>query len=101
MRLTPTERLILINQYEILNRLSQGSPYEDYIKMLRSGFEFEIDTRLFSFDETGLSTEACIEVINVLAMYDHLISSFERLQDKQGLTEFRYHVQGFRCRRQC
>jgi uncharacterized protein YfbU (UPF0304 family) len=36
------KRLILINQYEILNRLNSGS-YERQIKIFRSGFDFETD----------------------------------------------------------
>lgn len=95
MRLSPTERLILLNQYEILNRLDAGS-YEDHIKVLRTGYEFEIEDRLFNqIDEVGLSKDECIEVIDVLAMYDHLINSFERLADKQGLTEFDVRFRGF------
>lgn len=95
MRLTPTERLFLINQYEILNRLDPGS-YEDKIKMLRSGFELEIESELFNrIDEEGLSKEDCIEVIDVLAMYDDLMISFEKLEDKKGLTEFDVTFRGF------
>jgi uncharacterized protein YfbU (UPF0304 family) len=96
MRLTPTERLILINQYEILNRLSDGSPYDDYINILRTGFEFEIDDRLFnSIDEVGMPKAACIEVIDILAMFDHLIISFEKLQEKEGLTPIDVRFRGF------
>jgi uncharacterized protein YfbU (UPF0304 family) len=95
MRLSPTERLILINQYEILNHLQPGV-YEDHIKVLRNGFEFEIEDRLFNqIDEVGLSTDACGEVIQVLAMYDHLIISFEKLEDKKGLTDFDVTFRGF------
>lgn len=96
MRLSPTERLILINQYEILNRLSQGSPYDDYIKVLRSGFELEIEDRLFTgIDEVGFSRQACLEVMNILAMFDHLITSFEKLADKQDLRESDVKFRGF------
>jgi uncharacterized protein YfbU (UPF0304 family) len=86
--------LILINQYEILNRLNSGS-YERQIKILRSGFDFETDDLFQQIDEVGLSKDACIEVIYVLAMFDHLLMSFEKLKDKQGLTEFDIKFRGF------
>jgi uncharacterized protein YfbU (UPF0304 family) len=87
MRVTPTDRLILMNQYEILNKLDQSSSYENNIKVLRSGFESEIEYLFSGIDEEGLSKNDCGEVIDVLAMFDHLIVSLEKMEDKDGLTE--------------
>lgn len=77
-----------------MNRLNSGS-YERQIKILRSGFDFETDDLFQQIDEVGLSKDACIEVIYVLAMFDHLLMSFEKLKDKQGLTKFDIKFRGF------
>jgi uncharacterized protein YfbU (UPF0304 family) len=42
-------------------------------QILRSGFDFETDDLFQQIDEAGLSKDACIEVIYVLAMFDHLL----------------------------
>lgn len=42
-----------------------------------------------------LPKEACLEVIDILALFDHLIRSLERLPDKRGLKESDVRFRGF------
>jgi uncharacterized protein len=87
MRLTKTERLLLANQYEILARLNPEfeSTYYTKREVVLRGYELEMSSLFHSFDEEGLSADACSEVINILAMYEHLDGSFQRLEDKNGI----------------
>lgn len=97
MRLTKTERLLLANQYEILARLNPAFESSYYTKreVVLRGFELETNSLFHSFDEEGLSVDGCCEVINILAMYEHLDGSFQRLEDKDAISPGDIQFPGF------
>jgi uncharacterized protein YfbU (UPF0304 family) len=97
MRLTKTERLLLANQYEILARLNPDFESSYYTKreVVLRGFELDMNSLFHTFDEEGLSVDGCSEVINILAMYEHLDGSFQRLEDKNGISPGDIQFPGF------
>ena len=97
MRLTKTERLLLANQYEILARLNPDfeSSYCAKREVVLRGFELEMNSLFHTFDEEGLSVDGCSEVINILAMYEHLDGSFQRLEDTSAIRPAIFSSQAF------
>jgi uncharacterized protein len=77
---TQTERLILINQLEILQKLKPDDAdwYADKIKILTNGYTIfygEIDKCIYE----EMSEEDCKEVINILEMFTFLTRTYEKL----------------------
>jgi uncharacterized protein len=97
MWLTKAERLLLANQYEILARLNPDFESSYYTKreVVLRGFELEMNSLFHTFDEEGLSVDGCSEVINILAMYEHLDGSFQRLQEKNAINPGDIQFPGF------
>ena len=91
-----TERLIIANQFKILEKLypEEAEYYAAHRKALESGYKLhyaEIAENFF--DE--MSEEECREVIDILDMYRSLTFSFNRLPDKTGIAESEIHFDGF------
>jgi uncharacterized protein YfbU (UPF0304 family) len=64
---TPVERLLLLNQFRILNALSESKEYVDQVTILEEGFEGEYHRVLPAF---GPASEECCKFVNdVLQMY--------------------------------
>lgn len=74
MSLTRIERLLLFNQYRILEVLVPDltDTYRMYQEILENGFEFEYDEILNNIYKETLSEESSKEIINVLVMYQAL-----------------------------
>jgi hypothetical protein len=94
--MTKTERLILINQYEILNKLNNNHSYNFDIEILRGGY-VGLYNELSSMDEKETPKEVYFEVQNILSMFRTINYSVEKLSDseKLGLNLNRLKFNGF------
>lgn len=85
--MTENERLILLNQFEILSHLKTDDPYFAVCRdILENGYEvlyYEVTKRLGE----PMSADEGQFVIDVLQMHRTLIFSYNDLQDKKELTE--------------
>ena len=82
--MTKTERLILINQYEILNKLNNNHSYNFDIEILRGGY-VGLYNELSSMDEKETPKEVYFEVQNILSMFRTINYSVEKLSDSEKL----------------
>ncbi|SRR6266705_2746470 len=99
MKLTKTERWILINQYCILEKLDPGEAkhYARCREILENGYEFhygEITQHIYKDNDT-MSTEASREVLDILEMFSVLKRSYDALEDKAGIEDYRIKFHGF------
>ncbi|WP_394175591.1 YfbU family protein [Guptibacillus hwajinpoensis] len=94
MELTKFERLTLINQYKILEKLypNEEEAYQELRIPLEEGFTYDY-YKSFSFMESELSIEQCKEVLNILDMYRTLTFSYRDLEDKSGIDmkDIKFH----------
>ena len=96
MRLTKTERLILANQYRILELLEpdNAESYEKIREGIEWGYEAAIDDVLSNIFD-GLEKKECSFVVHVMSMYDALQRSYRELEDKTGIEEREVEFPGF------
>lgn len=96
MELTEKERLILFNQYRILEKLYPEDEKDCQIaqKILAEGYTIEYDS-LAEFMSDGIPREVCEEVIDILQMYRSLYTSYKELSDKTGINKGDVIFQGF------
>jgi uncharacterized protein YfbU (UPF0304 family) len=94
--LTPVERLQLANQLEILEKLypEQAEIYAARRDIVEHGYSIEYGD-VFSDIFTEMSFDECEYVYDVLDMHRVLISSFNELKDKDGLTLADVSFKGF------
>ncbi|UXU56822.1 YfbU family protein [Staphylococcus agnetis] len=98
MKLNKLERLQLINQYEILKRLSDNKhdikEYEHFIKILEEGLE-----SLYSVFLGGLGEEATKEdyeyTTDVLSFYSDLMSSYKDNGMENDRLKYLIQFKGF------
>ena len=99
MKLSQMERLILVNQYMILEKLypEEASSYARIRKALEDGYELEyseIFNNIYHDDET-LSENGCILVREILTMFTVLKYSYNKLDDKSGIDPKDVTLWGF------
>jgi uncharacterized protein YfbU (UPF0304 family) len=98
MRLTRTERVILGNQYRILELLDpqEAAHYRRAQEALRGGFETEYES-VFERVATkeSLSKDDCKYVIDTLRMFVALGDAYAALDDKTGINQDRLRFEGF------
>jgi uncharacterized protein len=91
------DRLFLINQYKILARLSDDDDdvayFEHCVTILENGYESHYDE--LGVIESPMSAEESDEVRNILAMFEVLHDSYEKLDDKSGIEEWTVRFGGF------
>lgn len=102
IKLTPTERLILMNQYAILEFLCKAFPshtregnvvyheaatYRRFQEILAHGYELLVSEITECIYDLNLSSEEQREILDILDMYNDLQWSFDELKDKGDLTE--------------
>ena len=94
MKLTDQERIILINQNRILALLDEGNAdsYQKVITVLEKGLVTEYEDVLYL--EPPMSETDCKEVLDILAMFNALHYSYDRLEDKGGIDELRIRFIG-------
>ncbi len=95
MELSQKDRLILLNQYLILEKLyPENKEYYEKVKhILENGYELMYDYILRLPDPT--SKEICQEVFDILEMYRNLNDSFRNLVDKSGIDKDDINFNGF------
>jgi len=89
MTLSKLERLMLHNQYKILEHLDPDNA-DHYVKMqevLENGYELEYGPKTEHIRELGMSEEACTFVIKVMSMYDAIQRSYSTVGDQTGISE--------------
>ncbi|MGJ9383219.1 YfbU family protein [Salipaludibacillus sp. CF4.18] len=94
MKLTKLERLNLINQYQILEKLDPNENYSSFIKALQEGYEAHYsDLVEWLYDD--FPKDKSDFVVDVLEMYRRIIFSYNALDDKGDLNESRIKFHGF------
>lgn len=99
MKLTKAERWILSNQYRILEALYPGEAKElaEDRDAIERGYEIHYDwmtQHIYEGDDT-MSTAESKEVVDILAMFSALKSSFASLSDKTGIRASQVEFHGF------
>lgn len=97
MKLSRTERLMLVNQYRSLEHVDpdQADFYKQAQDAFQQGFEREYDAIASFIDTDILSESECEEVIDILSMFDALGYAYRELQDKSGIEERDIEFSGF------
>jgi len=97
MHLSLTERLILANQYRILELIDEGNTkfYKKAQKIVREGWELDYGDLTLAVDQDPFPREKCDEVRRILFMFQALGDSFTALDDTSGLKESAVRFQGF------
>lgn len=96
MELTLKERLILMNQYAILEKLDpeNAKDYANKYKALDYGFTLNY-AWLFENMSEEMSKEECEEVINILTMYRAITFSYFNINNTKNVSEKKYKFIGF------
>lgn len=79
------DRLILYNQFKILNELCEGEDYKRLMKIVEYGYALHYDELLPYLNEDEFPAEDSRFVIDVLDMYSAIYSAWSR--EKAGLQE--------------
>lgn len=97
MELTLKDRLILTNQYLILEKIDpeEAEQYALYRHALERGFSLEYGQMANHVTETEINKKQCDEVIDILDMYRHLKESYDELADKTGIEKSHVEFPGF------
>ncbi len=90
---TLAEKQMLINQFQILQKLSdneyEAKEYENKIKILERGYKYhysDIVEHIY-LDESSMTKEQSIEVLDILRMFRGIIYSFKALKRSGKLTK--------------
>lgn len=96
MELTLKERLILMNQYAILEKLDpeNAKDYANKYKALDYGFTLNY-AWLFENMSEEMSKDECEEVINILNMYRAITFSYFTIHNTKNISDDRYKFKGF------
>jgi hypothetical protein len=84
MKLTTVERLTLLNQYRILEKVDpdNASVYKEATEILRSGYTLEYWSALMNgIDPDEMSEDDCREVIDILSLYRALKKALRDLPE--------------------
>lgn len=97
LKLSQKDRLILSNQYRILEALypDEAEQFARHREIVESGYELAFDWIAEHIDNDPMSEEACEEVRDILDMYRRMGGSFEQLQDKSGIDPKDLKFEGF------
>ena len=93
MELNETNRLLLMNQFKILSKLEGTNDYDNIIKILENGYEYEYNI-FDNFIDPSISIEKCKYVYKILNMFDTLQSSLSRIKTNK-ITENDVEFKGF------
>ena len=99
MKLSQMERLILVNQYMILEKLypEEASSYAQIRNALEDGYELEY-SEIFNnicHDDEVLNEDGCMMVRDILNMFSALKRSYNKLEDKSGINAKDVALWGF------
>src|SRR5260221_13206589 len=98
-KLTRIERLLLYNQFTILQKLATDEDdvenYKDLCAVLQHGYELEYNKLFSSIWGEGISHEDCRFVMDVLDMFRVLQATHKTLADKSGIDPEDLRFSGF------
>src|ERR1035437_2481872 len=105
MKLSRVERLLISNQFKILEKLypNDANYYQDQREVIEKGYELEyrdIFEHIYS-DEDALSSEDCCEVYDILMMYSKIKEVYNTLSDKSGIEDWQIAFTGFDGNSEC
>lgn len=99
MELTKFERLVLSNQFKILEGLypEEKEYYEIHRKAIDEGYQLHYNDAFEVLSEDEMSKEDCREVLDILNMYRAITFSYKKLpdNDKSGIREESIKFRGF------
>jgi uncharacterized protein YfbU (UPF0304 family) len=92
-----SERLVLSNQYRILEKLypEEAAYFAEARETVEQGYEGYYWRVFQSIDSEVVTQEECKEVLETMTMYSCLKDSFERLTDKSGIDARDIQFDGF------
>lgn len=95
MDLSEKERLILYNQYRILEKLypEEEKQFQLAQTILYEGYESDYDDLIEMMD--SVPREICKETVDILQMFRGLYASYKNLKDKSGINKDDVKFQGF------
>lgn len=96
MELSKKERWFLSNQYRILEKLypDNADHYARCARIVEAGYEPEYDS-ITEYICDPITSEACSEISDILAMYESLQLAYDDLKDREGIEEGKIKFQGF------
>lgn len=94
MELTLSQRLILLNQYELMSLLDNENEakYRRLQTIIKGGFR--LDMEQLNLDFTDVSAQACQTILDTLEMYQALQASYNNLKTKE-ITAHRVKFLGY------
>ena len=98
MDLTPAERIIIANQYKILEHLDKKNAdhYQLLGKAVEEGFAWGIDDDYQGYEnEHAVSRDLCTEVTDILSMFSSLNHHYNELADNNGVDARWLKFKGF------
>ena len=97
MKLSKTERLLLSNQYKILQNLypEDVAYYKEAQDIVDEGYELFYDLLTSHISHEPLNNEQCREVLDILTMYRILYFSYRDLEDKTEIDKTAIQFDGF------
>ena len=97
LTLTLKERLILLNQYRILELIDveNADQYKKLQIILADAYELEYSELHQFVARTPFTAAQCRNVLDVLTMFEVLGDSYDALDDKSGIEEWRVRFQGY------
>jgi len=96
MNLTKVERLLIVNQFKILENLypDEAKYYAQQRKAVEYGYTLHYDV-VFDALYNEMSQSDCQEVLDILSMYRALTFSYQALSNKKGIEEDNIRFEGF------
>jgi uncharacterized protein YfbU (UPF0304 family) len=100
MQLTEFERLSLINQYQMLDLLSddeyEKENYQKNINILSNGYEMHYGDLMYLAEDDAIMTEReSSDVLEILQMFDAIDWAIHNGVDTSGIEDFRLKFAGF------
>jgi uncharacterized protein YfbU (UPF0304 family) len=97
MHLSMTERLILSNQFRILEKLfpNESESYSAFQKVLENGYEMHYSEMFQNIDEETMPREQSKEILDILSMYQDMQDCYDKLSDKSGIDPNQLTFPGF------
>lgn len=101
-KLSQKDRLILVNQFKILEKLypEEAEYYLEKREILEQGYEL-LYTDVFGELYERFSEEECREVLDILDLYRVITFSYRDLEDKSEIEEYKVRFAGFDGNNEC
>lgn len=96
MELTKKDRLILVNQYAILEKLDPSNARDYALKRtaLEEGYSLQYG-QIFNVIYDEMPIEDCKEVLSILEMYRAITFSYFKIHNTKNVDDQKYRFKGF------